>query len=359
MGGAIFIAVFNVRASMGTFMDQIEKHFLADISLEFERPYPISQIKRIVNSFTGIEYVEAWGAASVDILDQGDTIIKKLAIMAPPPDSKLLDVELVAGRWLNPGESDAVVVSDMFFDTYPGLKPGDHFRIETPAGREEDWTVVGVFRFTDMMDDILAYADQEFVLDMIDTPNQAMSYRIVTSEHSVTQQRELGSALDEYLIDRGYLVRSIEAGSFTQEQSGKAINVLIVFLLIMALLTALVGSIGLTGTMGMNVMERTREIGVMRAIGAVDREIMKSVVIEGGFIGLITWVFAVVLSFPISDVLLRIISEAMLGSRLHLTFTYQGFVIWLGVVLLLAIIASLVPARNAAKLTIREVLAYE
>ena len=55
--------------------------------------------------------------------------------------------------------------------------------------------------------------------------------------------------------------------------------------MIMALLTAFVGSIGLTGTMGMNVLERTREIGVMRAIGAVDFEIMKSVVIEGMMIG--------------------------------------------------------------------------
>ena len=109
----------------------------------------------------------------------------------------------------------------------------------------------------------------------------------------------------------------------------------------------------------MNVLERTREIGVMRAIGAVDGEIIKSVIIEGGFIGFITWFLAVFLSFPISDVLLKIISEAMLGSRMRLTFTFQGFVIWLFVVLVLSMIASIVPARNAANLTIREVLAYE
>ncbi len=69
----------------------------------------------------------------------------------------------------------------------------------------------------------------------------------------------------------------------------QAVNILIVFLLSMALLTAFVGSIGLTGTMGMNVLERTREIGVMRAIGAVDLAIVKSVVIEGVFIGMISW----------------------------------------------------------------------
>ena len=359
MGGAIFIAVFNVRASMGTFLDQIERHFMADISLEFSKPYPVTQVEKLIFSIPGIEFAEAWGAARVDILNPDDTTMEKLAIMAPPSDSKLVDADLVDGRWLIPGEEKAVVVSDMIYNYYPRLEPGAVIRIDTPKGREQDWTVVGVFRFTDMMEDILAYADQAFITDLLDTPNQAMNYRLVTTEHNSVQQQQIGRTLDEYLRDRGYLVSSVEAGSFTQEQSGKAINVLIIFLLMMALLTAVVGSIGLTGTMGMNVMERTREIGVMRAIGAVDVEIIKSVVIEGGFIGLITWLLAVVVSFPISEILLRIISEAMLGSRLQLTFTYQGFLIWLGAVLLLAVVASLIPARNAAKLTIREVLAYE
>jgi len=155
------------------------------------------------------------------------------------------------------------------------------------------------------------------------------------------------------------MVSSVEAGLVTREDTSKAINILVIFLLIMALLTAFVGSIGLTGTMGMNVLERTREIGVMRAIGAVDFEIMKSVVIEGLIIGMITWILAIGLSFPISAVLLKIISQAMMGSSMDLSFTTQGVFIWLAVVIVLSFIASILPARNAARLTIREVLAYE
>ena len=136
-------------------------------------------------------------------------------------------------------------------------------------------------------------------------------------------------------------------------------NILVIFLLTMALLTAVVGSIGLAGTMGMNVLERTREIGVMRAIGAVDGEIIKSVVVEGMMIGLISWAVAVPLSFPISFMLLQVIGRAILGSMIPLSITSGGFLIWLGVVVLLSIVASILPARNAARLTIREVLAYE
>ena len=138
-----------------------------------------------------------------------------------------------------------------------------------------------------------------------------------------------------------------------------ALDVVISFLLVMAVLTAFVGSIGLTGTMSINVLERTREIGVMRTIGAVDRVIMQSVIIEALVIGLITWILAIGLSFPISDFLLKIIGESLMNSAMALNFTPLGILLWLAVVIVLSVIASIMPARNAARLTINEVLAYE
>jgi putative ABC transport system permease protein len=111
--------------------------------------------------------------------------------------------------------------------------------------------------------------------------------------------------------------------------------------------------------MGMNVLERTREIGIMRSIGAVDREIMRTIMVEGVVIGLISWFLGVLLSFPITYLLSTIVSLAIFNSPIEVHFTYLGFVIWLLVVLVLSALSSTLPARNAARLTIREVLAYE
>jgi putative ABC transport system permease protein len=154
------------------------------------------------------------------------------------------------------------------------------------------------------------------------------------------------------------LVSLVESGRATLEQAATGINVLIVFLLMMAILTSLVGSIGLMGTMGMNVLERTREIGVMRAIGAVDMAIMASVIIEGATIGFISWVLGSLLAFPFSVMLLELMAVAF-SAPVEPIFTPRGYILWLFVVLALSIIASVLPARNAARLTIREVLAYE
>jgi putative ABC transport system permease protein len=127
----------------------------------------------------------------------------------------------------------------------------------------------------------------------------------------------------------------------------------------MALLTALVGSIGLMGTMSLNVMDRTREIGVMRAIGASDNSVFRLVLIEGGIIGLISWISSIILAFPITKILSDAISTALFDSPGLFAFSYKGILIWFFIVITLSIIASLLPAWKAVKLTIREVLAYE
>jgi putative ABC transport system permease protein len=135
--------------------------------------------------------------------------------------------------------------------------------------------------------------------------------------------------------------------------------VLIGLMLLMAMLLAVVGALGLTGTMSLNVLERTREIGIMRSIGAVDREIMRTVIVEGVVIGSISWLLGAILSFPFTYMLSTIVSLAIFNSPIAVHFTFLGYVIWLAVVLVLSALASVLPARNAASLTIREVLAYE
>jgi len=359
VAGAVFIAVFNVRDSMTNVMTQLMQHFLGDVTVSFTQPYRVDKIQQNLLKVPGVEGVEGWGGAAGEIWDENENLVSKLSISAPPQNTKLLTPEFVAGRWLLSGEEKAIVVSDTIYDYYPDLKPGDKLTIKLPGQRKEEWEVVGIFRFVDMLGDPLAYANFEFIASETHLRNEATSYRIITKDHDAASQEELTHHIDSYLTDRNFAVQSIQSGYLRQANATQAVNTLVIFLLVMAILTAFVGSIGLTGTMSINVLERTREIGVMRTIGAVDIVIMQSVIIEGLVIGIITWILAIGLSFPISSLLLTIVGEAMMGSALELHFTPIGILIWLGVVLVLSVIASIVPARNAARLTINEVLAYE
>jgi putative ABC transport system permease protein len=169
----------------------------------------------------------------------------------------------------------------------------------------------------------------------------------------------ISDELDHFFRERGFHLRQAQAGLATLDTASESLDTLVVFLLIMAILTAIVGSMGLAGTMGMNVLERTREIGITRAIGADDRAVMRTVIAEGVVIGMISFGLAVILSIPFTYLLSTIVSLAVFQTPIEVVFTYSGYAIWLGLVLALSAVASILPARNAARLTIREVLAYE
>jgi putative ABC transport system permease protein len=357
MGGAIFISVFNVRVSLNDYIDQIGHYFLADITLDFEQPYRLGKVYDTAMQIPGVKHIEGWAYGSAELLNPDGSIAENLTILAPPAGSKLVNPQLIAGGWLQPGDEKVITVSESIYKTYPDVKPGDEVKLKM-NGKEDFWKVAGIFQFVNQ-EGTIAYTNYEFLSKYIHFPNQSFSYRIVTDNHDPEYQQAMADKLDEYFRDEGYRVNKAQTGRSTLKKASESLGILVTFLMIMALLTALVGSMGLTGTMGMNVLERTREIGIMRSIGAVDKVIMRTVIAEGALIGMISWVIGALLSIPFSFLLSDIVSNAVFKFPIPVIFTAEGFVIWLVIVLALSAVASILPARNAARLTIREVLAYE
>jgi putative ABC transport system permease protein len=207
----------------------------------------------------------------------------------------------------------------------------------------------------------MAYTNAEYLSELVGLPGQAILYRVVASDPNLTisGQETLGIKVQNLLEARGIQVADVEAGLSISQTAADGFSILTAFLLFMAILAAVVGSIGLAGTMSINVMERTREIGIMRAIGSSNGILMLMVIIEGYLIGIISWLLGCLLAFPISNLMSNAISMALFDASTTITYTLTGFLIWFLVVSLLSIGASVLPAHRAANLTIREVLAYE
>jgi putative ABC transport system permease protein len=113
------------------------------------------------------------------------------------------------------------------------------------------------------------------------------------------------------------------------------------------------------GTMSLNVLERTREIGVMRAIGASDGTVLKVVIVEGVLIGFLSWAMGTVFALPLSRILSDSVGATIFETALSNRFSLTGVELWLGLVIILAALASFWPAWNASRVTVRDVLAYE
>ena len=134
----------------------------------------------------------------------------------------------------------------------------------------------------------------------------------------------------------------------------------VAFLILMALLLAAVGGLGLTTTMSINMMERVREVGVLRAIGASNASVRRIVLAEGIAMAVISWIVGVAISIGLAPFLSAQLGLALI--KIPLQYHYSllvGAGVWFFILLAIAAVASLAPARNAVRLTVREVLAYE
>jgi putative ABC transport system permease protein len=113
------------------------------------------------------------------------------------------------------------------------------------------------------------------------------------------------------------------------------------------------------GTMSLNVLERTREIGVMRAYGASSRAVFRIVIVEGLVIGMMSWILAIGLSIPFSMILARAIGLSFMDYPMPASFSMSGIFLWALLVIVISILASFLPALRAVRLTVTQVLAYE
>jgi putative ABC transport system permease protein len=360
LGGAIFIGTFNVRVSIMNHIARVGKYFLADVNLTLDRPYRVNRIKSVLEEIPDVAMVEAWTGTRAEIILQDGTVADSVNLVAPPSDSPLVQPILIDGRWIIPGDKNAIALSERFQALIPDLKLNDMITLRI-KGEDKRFVVVGFFQLVGKSAGYLAYTDYEFLSKELGIPNQSSSYRIVSRIHNLDINGQIAFAkqIEDHMIAQGIAVSETTAGASLVENTTDGLNVLTTFLMVLAGLTASVGVIGLMGTMSLNVMERTAEIGIMRAIGATDAVVMQLVIVEGLIIGLVSWIVGCVLAFPISNMMSSAINKAIFGGSSSVQYTWTGFLIWLGAVIVLSIVASILPARNAARLTIREVLAYE
>jgi putative ABC transport system permease protein len=223
-------------------------------------------------------------------------------------------------------------------------------------GREEQWTILGASGRS------LAPVAYVFYEDLVrETGLDGLANRLVIQTRR--SEPAFQSAVQSNVLARLDQINFDILGSQTttelKETNAAQLDVLIILLLAMVVLIAVVGGLGLAITMSLNVMERTREIGILRSLGAGNGVVRRVVILEGLVIGLISWALSVPCSIPLAIWLGNSLGLSLLASPLDYIFSAPAVYIWLGLMVVISVIASLIPAQHAARLTIRDALVYE
>jgi len=358
LAGAIFIAVFNLWASFDHVMAEIQGYFLADINVSFTGNYPFNTVNKIASAVPGVDRTEGWLVYNGKILSPDGEQEDGIAFVAPPSDSTLIQPSLVEGRWILPGDKNVIVIGNQLLAIRPDLKVGDWVTIKVDE-KKIRWQIIGIYRMPGNVVPPLVYTSYEYLSYQVGMTGQVYELRVITYDKDSWSQDQISTELQKQFKQRGVGISYVQtAGQWYQSQKSQT-DVLVYNMLVMAGLIAVVGGLGLTGTMSLNVMERTREIGVMRAIGAADGDIQRIVVTEGLVIGFVSWAFGVILSLPITYVLIYGVGMAVFKAPLTVVFGWAGTFAWLACMLVIAAVASAVPAWRASQLTVRDTLVYE
>jgi putative ABC transport system permease protein len=278
--------------------------------------------------------------------------VSRFTVVGVPADTQHLDPEVINGRNLAPGDTDAIVINNALASREGKMRVGETVVLRM-AGAESTWRVVGVAR--EAFSPAVAYIP----LSSIQQPQMVNSLRLALGNADPDVVSSVKTELDRNLEQEGVRAR----GSSSQSESRFAFDqhmlMIYVFLIVMSAIIGGVGGLGLMTTMSLNVFERRREMGVMRALGATPRMVWLMVVAEGVVIGVLSWAIAGLLAWPVSKAIGDVLVRVMFRGGLDFTFETLGLVIWMIVSIGLSGVASFLPAWKASRVTVREALAYE
>ncbi len=373
-GGLFFMAALNVRASMINTLDRMFAARKFDLTVSFGSTYALEKIERAVRNTPGVTSAEGWfttegslpaetqASASGDPHARGNTGslhgggsgVDRFTVIALPPDTRLLELDIIEGRKLLPNDTDAIVINNALAAKGPRLKVGNTIAVRMgPA--ETTWRVVGVAR--EAFSPPVAYIPQSFIQQR--HPGMVNSVRLALDKSDPDSIHSVKANLDRNLEREGARAR----GSITKADGRFGFDqhmlMIYVFLIVMSSIIGGVGGLGLMTTLSLNVLERRREMGVLRAIGATSLIVWLIVVVEGLVIGVLSWALAALVAWPVSKVVGDLLVKMLFRGGLDFTFEPIGLLLWLVISVVLSIAASFLPAWRASRSTVREALAYE
>ena len=348
--GVFFMTALNLRTSMIRTFDRLFAAQRYELTVRFGDMYPVPQINRAIRSVPAVVTSENWIVTDGVIGSAGP----RVTVVGMPADSKLFVPVLRQGRSLRPGENDGIVLNQTTAAQNPQIRVGDLVTLQLgPAARK--FRVVGIDR-EPMAPPALAYVPISVLEQMYS--GMANLTRIALRNDDPAAREAVREAVDCRLEREGIRGVGISSEAEFRVAVDQHMLMIYVFLVLASCVVAGVGALGLATTMGVNVLERRREIGILRAIGATRGMIAGILVCEAVTVAMMAWIAAVILAWPLSQALAGII-----GRSLHGTFDFRiapiGVVTCLMASLLVAALAGFLPAGSALRLSVREALTYE
>ncbi|HJR78932.1 MAG TPA: FtsX-like permease family protein [Anaerolineales bacterium] len=355
LAGSMFIAIIGIRQSMREALREIQGDLNYDVSVDFTQPYSAHDIEEETINLDGVRALETWAVENGRLVFNADHLSGSIILYGVPKETAMARPGIIHGNWLSTDTPRGIFVNADFLDLSPSLNVGSVVTLNI-SGREEQWTILGSGGRGFIP---VAYVYYEDLTSQTGLDGLANRLVIQTTRSDSAFQSNVQSDVLTRFDNVNFDILGSQTTTQLKETTAAQMDVLIILLLSMVVLIAIVGGLGLAITMSLNVIERTREIGILRSLGAQNGVVRRVVIVEGLVIGLISWAVSIPCSIPLAIWLGNSLGISLLARPLDYILSIPAVLMWLGLMTVIAVIASVVPAQSAARLTIRDALVYE
>ncbi len=364
IAGVVFLILMSLIASVNLTLDNEMARSRYSVRLSFNTDQPAQKVMDLAKSVATTKSIELWQRLPIEVAKQGTMLRQNgslgIQLLAMPATTSMYRPLVESGRWLQSSDAgQQVIVLSAETAQMSGIKVGDNLDIHL-GNESQTWQVIGLYRWL---------AGSNYAVEPVYAPIETV--RNITKNYKNASFAMLGAQVTHFTEEADYLkllkqlcqdngiqldvyntIAKLEQRQFLRNQFQPVIATLFG----LAALIASVGGIGLSGTLAIGVLQRTREIGVLRAIGAPSNTIFRLFLLEGFLHGMVAWLFSVPLAYFAAAPVARELGKTMFGMQLDFAFDQMAVGYWLIIVLTLVWLASLWPARKAALLTVHECL---
>jgi putative ABC transport system permease protein len=344
-GGALLLTSHNNYESLMRVIDTALAHRRHDIEVQLQRPAPAAQLEAVARTVPDVEVAEAFRRAGVNLVEDDDPNVavregRRMLLSGYPIETQLLALPLHEGKWPAAADASAVVVNRHVQEARPGLRAGDEITIKFRE-RKVKVRVAGI-------------------VDEIGSPVIYAPFPTFEQFTGLGDGHEqiVAGALERALLDARLTPALINTKSEFRASLEEHFAVVGAVMKMIALASALVGAITLIATVSLGVLERAREIGVIRALGARPASVTALFLVESGAVALLSALLSVAGGILFAGILNGMAERQLLHVAVPLHFSRAGIAVLSGGVVV--VIAGVwLTVRRLLRLSVREVLAYE
>jgi putative ABC transport system permease protein len=362
LAGALLLTAMNHYESLMAVIDTVVEDRGHDFQVAVQRPIEPAALESVARDLPGVAVAEAWRRAGVEIAPgpagpgaspaAGGHAVASAQLYGYPVDTRIPRLTIREGRWPEPGEAGAVVVTRPLARRTPGVTVGAEVTLQF---RDRRTTVR--------------------VVGLVDELSIRAFYTEAPTFEAITGMRDLASELRVRALDRGdidpvvaavdqaLLARRLAAGPILtrwgiRESYDEHFRGATTLAAIVAVAIGLIGAICLVAFACLGILERAREIGVIRAMGATPRDVRRMLLAENGMVVGASLAIGVGLSFPATVAFNDFTSGFALLIPVPLVFSWTALAaVCAGVPLVM--LAVRVAIARMLRLSVRETLAYE